>query len=467
MARRRARPASLLAALFGRMGALMLLVVLMVAFLAFFTAQRRINEIYDGQLIIGANVLRALMSEELRAAPAPGGGAALQVDDALLSPEDRQAFDNYADWRMFRIWRGEALALGSDTGPAIARPPPRDGFSHVDDAEGRWRIYALHVPANRVTVVVGERLDIRLVLMESIAVRLAAPLLLLAPLAAILTWVALRSGLRAIQTLNWEIGRRTMRDLSPLPVERWPKDLHSLIDSINRLFGRIDLALENERRFLDGAAHQLRTPLAVVKLQAQLIGSEDDPVERRIMCLELSESVDRASAMTDRLLTLARLEAQRATSDAQVDLRAEAIAAITDLAAVAARRHVELSFAGEPAAMKGDPLLLRLIVSNLVENAVNHAPEGSEVAVTVSSVPGTHRLVVTDAGPGIPAAERALVTQRFYRGLGEGTISGTGLGLSIVTEALNILGGRLELVDRADGRRGLSAVAELPAPFQA
>lgn len=459
-----ARPRSLLAALFGRVGVLFLIIVLVVGGLAFFTAQRRINEIYDGQLIVGANVLRALVADELgeKAEAAGAAQAELSVDDtALLSPEDRQAFDSYADWRMFRIWQGRRLVLRSDTGPQLTAPPAQDGFTEVDGPQDNWRIYTLHVPSKRITVAVGERMDIRLVLVQGIALGLALPLLLLIPTAGVLIWLSLSDGLQALRSLVAEIGRRTLRDLSPLPLEPWPRDLHPLVRSINRLFERIDRSVQHERRFLDDAAHQLRTPLAAVKLQAQLIAGEADPAGRQAMTAQLVESVDRAADMTDRLLTLARLEARRGAGEAAGDLKTETVAALADLAPVAARRRVELSFEGPAALPGGDPVLLRLIAANLVENAINHAPEGSEVAVRLSTAGGARRLMVVDSGPGIPAGERDKVLERFYRGEA-GPSRGSGLGLSIVGEAVRLLGGRLELRDRGDGARGLCAVVELP-----
>jgi len=456
-----ARSTSLLAALFGRIGVLFLAIVLAVGLIAFFTAQRRINEIYDGQLIIGANVLRALMSEELRGAEAVGREQ-LEVDDsALLSPEDRRAFNNFADWRMFRIWRDGRLVLRSDTGPEIATPATQNGFSEVQGSSYRWRVYTLHVPDRRVVVQIGERTDIRFVLVRGIALGLALPLLLLIPTAAILIWLSLSDGLEALRTLIAEIGRRTMRDLSPLPLEPWPRDLHPLVRSINRLFERIDRSLQHERRFLDDAAHQLRTPLAAVKLQTQLIAGEADPAERQAMTAQLVQSVDRASALTDRLLTLARLETIRAPSGKGGDLREETVAALADLAPVAARRNVELSFEGRGRFASGDAALLRLIATNLVENAINHAPEGSEVAVRLSSAGGRHRLVVVDGGPGIPPGDRDKVLERFHRGPGAAA-SGSGLGLSIVGEAVRLLKGRLALRDRDDGASGLCVEVELP-----
>ena len=252
-----------------------------------------------------------------------------------------------------------------------------------------------------------------------------------------------------------------MRDLSPLSLEPWPRDLHPLVRGINRLFARIERAVQHERAFLDNAAHQLRTPLAAVKLQAQLIAQETDPAEREALTRRLGESVDRAAATTDNLLTLARLEAHAEPEGRLGDLRAETVAALADLAPLAARREVELSFEGPERAPAGDPVLLRLIATNLIENALNHAPAGSEVAVRLIADEQGVSLSILDQGPGIPAGERRKVLQRFYRAQ-PGRQRGSGLGLSIVSEAVRLLGGKLVLADRPDGASGLCATVELP-----
>lgn len=464
MSRPRARRLPLTFALFARMGLLLLAVVATVAIIAFFAAEQRVNEVYDGQLIIGANVLRALMSEELHETPPEPGETQLQVDDSvLLSQEDRRAFDAYAEWRMFRIWRRGVLLIRSDTGPPIGRPPEEDGFSAVDAPDGRrWRVYTLAMPGHGILVQVGERTDIRMALVRRIAVGAAAPLLLFIPGAAILLWLSLTDGLRALRQLMAELGRRSQRDLSPLALDPWPRDLHPLVRAVNLLFARVERAVQRERSFLDSAAHQLRTPLAAVKLQAQLIAGERDPVERAALTARLVESVDGASAMTDSLLTLARLEARPFSPAASPgDLRVETVAAMAELAPLAARRDVEFSFDGPDRAPSGDAVLLRLIATNLIENALKHAPSGSEVMVRIAETSAGLRLVVSDEGPGIPPDERRKVTQRFYRGRSSWQ-EGSGLGLSIVAEALALLGGRLQLDDRADGRSGLEASVELP-----
>jgi signal transduction histidine kinase len=457
-----ARPTSLLAALFGRIGVLFLVIVLVVGLVAFFTAQRRINEIYDGQLIIGANVLRALMADELGEQRENPSLHELVVDDSpLISAEDRKAFDDYAAWRMFRIWSEGRLVMRSDTGPNIKTPPTRDGFEDVVAGQLKWRVYTLHVPGEPVSVQVGERLGIRAALVRGISLDLALPLLLLVPAGALLIWLSLRDGLRVLRALVEELGRRTARDLSPLPLRAWPTDLGPLVRSINQLLGRIERSFHHERRFVDQAAHQLRTPLAVVKLQAQMIAREQDPQERLETVRQLSGGVDRAALLIDRLLTLARLESELEVRG-EGDLGAEAQAALVDLAALAAERGVGLAFEGAPTLVRGDPTLLRLICANLIENAVRHAPIGSEVEIIVAPAPDGAVFRVLDAGKGIAAEDRERVLERFYRG--KDVTGGVGLGLSIVAEAVRLVAARLDLRSRSDGRQGLEAWVTFAGP---
>jgi signal transduction histidine kinase len=273
-------------------------------------------------------------------------------------------------------------------------------------------------------------------------------------------WLSLADGLAALRALGSELQRRTLQDLSTMDPRRWPRDLVPLIHTTNQLFQRLSSAYQQERRFVDHAAHQLRTPIATIKLQSQLIARETNEAERRKLVSELEASANRAADLNDRLLTLARLEAE-VGSAGEADLGPETTAVLADLAPFAQSRGVTLAYEGASARVRGDPALLRLIASNLVDNAIRHAPDGSEVEVRVESDPAAACLTVLDGGPGIPLAERAHVFERFYRAPGEAP-GGTGLGLSIVAEAVRVLGGAIALVDRPDGRSGLCACVTIP-----
>lgn len=453
---------SLAAQLFRRMTILLAAIMLVICAMMFWTAQDEVNKVYDGQLITGANVLRALMSDEIaersneKAAAPP-----LEIGDEWLSAEDRKAFDAYADWRMFRIWKGRRLVLASDTGPALKSPAlGQKGFETVHLGRNTWRIFSLPLRDAGVTVQVGERISIRSVFVNRILIELAIPLLLVIPASLTLIWLSLTDGLQALRALVAAIGGRGSRDLSALDVEAWPSDLRPLARSVNDLLQRLHRSYEHERQFIDSAAHQLRTPLAALSLQAQLIALEDDPIERAVQVGQLREGVARATELTEQLLTLARLGPQVAR-DLLTDPRAEVAAAMAEIAVVAAAKTVSLALEGEAPTVKGDPALVRLVLSNLIENAVDHAPPGSEVQVVLSADDRFGWVTITDQGPGIPPDERGRIFERFFRG-SHARGAGSGLGLAIVEEAARVLGGRVALDDRPDGEQGLAASLGLP-----
>lgn len=456
------RRVSLTGQLFRRILILLAAIIVVIGSMIFWTAQNQVNKLYDGQLITGANVLRALMMDEIRERSASEQDAAtMEIGDELLSEEDRKAFHAYADWRMFRLWKDGRLILASDTGPTAPRSiSGTEGFSMEGTGRDAWRLFTLPLSDADVTVQIGERVSIRAVIIQRIMLELVVPLLLLVPLSMLLIWLSLADGLQALRTLVGEIGRRGPADLAPLAVEVRPFDLEPLATSVNGLMRRLEESSRQERRFIDNAAHQLRTPLAALSLQAQLIAREDDAQQRSEQVVKLREAVSRAADLTEQLLTLARI-GSTPSQDATIDLHAEAVSVLAETALVATARNVSLALDGETAPIVGDPAMARLILANLVENAVANAPADTEVHIKLSADASHSYVVVADSGRGIPAAERQRVFERFFRGAdAKGT--GSGLGLSIVEEAARNLNAAVTLHDRTDGQSGLEA--RLTAP---
>ena len=454
---------SLIGALFSRVGLLFVVMIAIASIVTYRIARDSIDDAYDAQLIVAANVLHALMGDELGEARTNHHPTELSVDDApLLSAEDRKSFNTFADWRMFRIWQNGRLVMRSDTGPPGTHPEPaEEGFKDFVYQNSKWRVYALKLPEQPITVEVGERLEIRTELVRSISFNLALPLLLIVPATALLIWLALNNGLAALRELIAELGNRSVRDLTPFSPASWPSDLKPLLGSINQFLARLDRTLQRERRFIDQAAHQLRTPLSVIKLQAQMISDATTSADRSEMAGQLAAGVDRASGLVDRLLTLARLESI-SEAGGPADLAAETSAVIADLAPLATARDVSLAYDGPAAALvAADAALVRIICANLIDNAIRYSPTGGEVQVEIFPGGESFEFSVTDAGPGIAPAERAAVLERFNRGSARQG-EGVGLGLSIVSEALRLLNGQLILQDRPDGRSGLRACVVLP-----
>ncbi len=286
-------------------------------------------------------------------------------------------------------------------------------------------------------------------LIGEIAEHLAKPVLIAFPLLALLLVLAVTFALRPLRRLANEVETRAPERLEPIPREGAPREVRPLIDRLNRLFADIERALENERRFTADAAHELRTPLAALKAQAQVALGTAIDAERDHALRQIVAGCDRSAHLVEQMLTLARLDAPHGAARAEVDLRALAADVLADFAGEAIAKGSALSLEdGATTPVGGDPLLLAVALRNLVANALRHTPHGGRVSVSISRDADRALLVVADDGPGIPEAERDAVLQRFRRGSGA-TATGSGLGLSIVQRIAELHGGELRL-ERGD-----------------
>lgn len=454
------RGRSLAGALFRNIVLLTLVVVAAVAAGSLLSARREVDRAYDAQLVVGSQVLYALMGEELAHHHDMGApGEAMEVDDGLLSEEDRRAFDVFADWRMFRIWRGGRLVLRSDTGPVETAPPARTGFREQPDGTSPWRIHSFVDARRGLATEVGERRAVRRVVVARMALGLAPPLLLTIPAVALLAWLSVRGGLQALRRVVDALAERSERDLSRLDVGAAPREMRPLVGILDRLLARTARALDQERRFTDQAAHQLRTPMAAIKLGLQTAQRETDPLRRDRLIAQALGAAERASRLSEQLLMLARLEAD-VVGAGPCDLTACAAEVLAVHFAAAEARTVRLALsAPDHAPAAADAAQAELILANFLENALKHAPADSEVEVSVEAHAGGWRVSVCDAGPGVAEGERERLFEPFEQGPGE---TGGGLGLALVREAVRALGGTAGLDDNAAGA-GLCAWAWLPA----
>jgi len=277
---------------------------------------------------------------------------------------------------------------------------------------------------------------------------------LLVPLMVALAWFGLWRGLRPLRELRQRIEARPAEDLSPIPPEDAPLELSPLLASLNSQLDRVRHHIDAQRRFVADAAHQLRTPLAGLKAQADAALRGDTLEEARGRLVQIEQSADRLSRLVAQLLSLARADnaLTQAPPGETVNLDALLREVCENSAEHALARPVELGFDASAggATVTGSPLLLRELFANLVDNAIRYTPPGGEVAVRVRSGP-PHRVVIEDSGVGIPEDERELVFERFHRVLGTGA-SGSGLGLSIVRTIAGIHGAEVTLdVARAEG----------------
>jgi two-component system sensor histidine kinase QseC len=279
---------------------------------------------------------------------------------------------------------------------------------------------------------------------------------------ALLVWIAITRGLRPLARLGEQVAAREPANLAALDAGEAPAEVAPLADKLNKLFERVRSSMENEQRFTADAAHELRTPLAAIRAQAQVARASSADVERNHALDRVVLGCDRASHLVDQLLTLARIDAAPANRRfVPVDLRAVASAVIADLAPAAIENGIEIDLSeGAAAQIAGEPALVRILVSNLVDNAVRYSPPGGKVRVDVATVAERPTLTVIDQGPGIPAEQRERVWQRFFRIPGNAA-EGSGLGLSIVERVAQLHGAAVTLADGENGS-GLRVTVVFP-----
>ncbi|GAA7760294.1 MAG: HAMP domain-containing histidine kinase [Burkholderiaceae bacterium] len=355
---------------------------------------------------------------------------------------------------VIHIWDGSGRSLYlSHSHPAL--PPQAElGFSNAQTNSGEWRIYSVQLgPA---VVQIAQPMSARRTLAAHMALRTVAPLLLLLPLLGWLVWLAVGRGLRPLREIASEVSARDANTLAPLSVRNMPVEIAPLSDALNQLLGRLAHAIDTQRAFVADAAHALRTPLAALQLQAQLVERAENAEARQDAVGQLRQGLERLTHLVAQLLTLARQEPGAVPPPHEpIDLRELAVGVVADMSQAAINRDIDLGLddkAGSQATVRGDADALRILLTNLVDNALQYIPRGGRIDVRVSETAAGVELAVIDNGPGISAAERERVFDRFYR-VPDAPTGGSGLGLAIVAEIAQSHGARVFLEDAAPGLR--------------
>ena len=418
--------------------ALTTVVVIWIGATAFtyYDARHEFDEILDAHLAQSASLLSVQASH----------------DTDEIETEHAPLLHKYSRRVAFQVWEGgRVLRLHSANAPSQPLADNEQGFSDsVIDGE-RWRVFSTWDESRNNLIHVAERAEVRDELAQGIAGNLLKPLLISLPLLAILLWVAVTRSLRPLVRLAGEVEQREPDSLAPLNAGTAPREVVPLIERLNRLFVRIDASLQKERRFTADAAHELRTPVAAIKAQAQVARASSND-EERIRALDNAIlGCDRATHLIEQLLTLARIDTLGEETAESCLLRAIAAETIAAIAPSALNQNVRIELTeGDEVAVHGNPVLLRILLRNLIDNAVRHTPPGSTVTISVSNEQGNTSLSVSDNGPGIPEQELARLTERFYRPLGT-QASGSGLGLSIVKRIAEIHNASLQIASRDEG----------------
>ena len=299
------------------------------------------------------------------------------------------------------------------------------------------------------------------------ALRSVTPLLLLAPVMALVGWWLASFTLRPLRQVAAGVRARDVGTLAPLPTAGLPDEVAPLVAALNSLLQRLAQSLDRQRAFVADAAHELRSPLTALKLQVQMLQRAADESARNAATASLAAGIDRAARLVEQLLALARSEPGAPAAPHQaLDLSELVREAVADTVPYARSRGTEFElFADTPVALHGDRAALGALVRNLADNAVRYAPAGSRVELRVGLEVGRPTLQVDDAGPGIPAAERERVFDRFYR-RGQADEGGTGLGLAIVRSVAAQHGAAVTLGDSPLGGLRVQVVF-MPRPTAA
>lgn len=432
--------------LFLRILPTLMITILLVGALAYVSANREIKNIYDAELINDANTLWVLLKKPLaREKHRP----TIQVPDLDFNMDNQLALnedaDDYADAHAFRAWKsGELLMVSSNAFPASV-PPFAAGFSDFTTSKDAWRVYTLPIPNTDIVIEVAEKQALRANLVENIIVNLSVPLIVLVPVIAVLVWLIINNGLSHIRGLVRQIRSRTPDDLSEIATNGLPRDLVPLVLSLNQFLEKLRISLTLERRFSDLAAHQLRTPQAGIKLLLQLLERADSEAERQVLIKDLVSSNERAMHLIEQMLNLARVSHQPLSLETTnlFDLCATSLASFGPLLN---NRGFQVALIGdETLNLPTDMVLLRMMIDNVIDNAMKYSPDGGQIHVEVGHRDECACISVSDSGPGIPVQHRQAVFQQFHR-LDTLDQKGTGLGLAIVAAIATRLSIQIELL---------------------
>lgn len=438
--------------------------MLVIGFVSYRYAAHEIEELYDASLAQNARLLEGLLQ-----APLPNADRNVllnSLESALQrarQSDKRFAGHRYESKLAFQLWEGEQLLLRSATAPEAPLAQQPIGYSTLTVDEHDWRVYVLEVPDSSNRVVVSEREDVRGELIRAVALRTLLPDLIGLPLLTALLWWSIGWGLAPLLRMAEQIRNRDPHNLQPLTLSPLPRELATIAGALNRLLERIRIMRVREKRFIADAAHELRTPLAVLDLHAQNALTADNVEDRQEALGHLRSGVARSTRLVTQLLTLARLDPKE---DARPEYRrthllSEVRESLAKLSPLAAERNQQLILdADEQTAwsMLEEPGTIETLVQNLVGNAMQHSPEQSAISITLVATAQGFELIVDDQGPGIPFDERKKVVERFQRA---GPSAGSGLGLSIVERLVTRHGGALELDDAPNG--GLRVRVCLPS----
>lgn len=445
--------------------------IIITAFGNYYIDCQAINDSLDSLLVETGSLLKTIthtpnlltpaklkaIQSQLNASPFP---VKTFIDNANLNSEVAQADNRYK----FQLWDGNGkLLLNSPKAPSI----PLIGKSGLSDKtiDGKkWRTFTIYDHQQGVILAIAEQYTSRYTMIRHMLIDDTYLTLLIYPLSGLFIWLIIGSGLKSIRFFAKEVAERAADHLDPVDLNEIPIEISPLVDELNKLFLRLQQAFEREQRFAADAAHELHTPLAALKTQAQLALKATDPQECYTHLKQVISSVDRCTHVIQQLLTLCRLSPETIMPEHFMHVNLARITAevVAQLAPQAVLKQIDIELIAKDTEYKllGNATGLHVLIRNLVDNAIRYTPRDGMVRVVILNLYDAILLQVIDNGPGIPNKLRARVFERFFRVLGS-NVQGSGLGLAIVEQIANLHHGSIHL-DKPDEGTGLKVEVRFP-----
>lgn len=357
------------------------------------------------------------------------------------SYENQILVQAYAENKL--IWSSNPKVEHLDT------PPDFSGYGYTQFDGEQWRYFLLRIDVKKSAqgeyIIVAEKQSIRDEMMKELFLSAVVPQLVLIPCIVIAMYFLISKLFAPISTLQSAIGKRSINNLDKIQVLHRASELTPLVDALNRLLEELEKAWQRERSFTRMAAHELKTPLAILRLNTENALQATNPQDLQHDLANILKGIDRSSRLIQQLLTLARVESLHFLEPSTINLNHLIQQVIADLVPLALKNNQEISYQGIPARVEGDDSLLRILFSNLIDNAIRYSGKGSEITVSISETKDCYFIDVADNGTVIAEEVREKLFDNFYRSNRE-TGDGAGLGLTITRDIARIHGGDIELL---------------------
>jgi len=426
--------------------AAMTLLIFLSALHGYTKSTQEANNLLDKQLVDMANVLSKLQIES--------------VDN------QSDATNIETTGTAFQIWHNNTLISHSNNSPEKPMAKLVIGFHASNFGQYHWRNYVHNNPQNGRWVITAERTDIRSRLIDDLIIKSALPVIIMLPVASIIIWFLVGSGLKPLHQLSNQLQQKQENDLSPVALENPLKELQPLINSSNNLLSRLENSLERAKRFSADAAHELRTPISGLKINMYNLQIET-PDNKYLS--PLIAGINRMEHLVEQILSLYRTTPDQYMANFEyLDLHAITQETIAQQYSIFETKNQQIEFYGDSAWLHYDKFTIETLLNNLLINANKYTPVNSQIEVSISKDKDYIRLKIEDSGPGIPEDKYHRVFDRFYRLDGDQNDSGNdgcGLGLSIVQHIVQLHHGNIQL-SHSKFATGLAITIEFPSTLQ-